>query len=86
MSDKEIPIPDGLVEDTLEHALSILSRQFANDAFQRYIVADALRLPETTQEITAEHNRQVFSHVVPDLLSKGGKAITLEGSGIATVW
>jgi hypothetical protein len=85
-SDQEIPIPAGLIEDTLEHTKRILSPQFAQDAFQRYIVADALKLPETTQEITVEQNNEVFGIVVPDLLSKGGRMITLAGSGIATVW
>jgi hypothetical protein len=86
MSNSEVPIPAGLVEDTLDHTLSILCPQFVNDKFQRYVAHDGLNLPDTVRDLSPDMNRQLFNVVVPGILNEGGRMITLEGSGIASIW
>lgn len=81
----QIPIPTGLQEDSLEHTIEILAKQFNDDAFQRYILLDELQGSEKT-DIGVELNQEVFGFVVPDFLKGGARMITIPGSGVASVW
>jgi hypothetical protein len=81
----EIPIPAGLVADTQDHAINILSTCFVNDAFQRYLVFDHLELPDSA-EFDLSVNRRAFSEFIPEIAASGAVLVTVPGSAITSVW
>jgi hypothetical protein len=80
-----IPVPEGLIEDSIDHAVDIIAETFKDDPFQRYAVIDQLEEMGKT-DITYEHNRSIFATVIPGMLESGARSITIEGSGISSVW
>jgi hypothetical protein len=81
----EIQIPEGLVADTPDHAVDILSKCFVNDAFQRYLVFDHLELPDSLDfDVTV--NKRAFSEFVPDIAASGAALVTVPGSAITSIW
>jgi hypothetical protein len=81
----EIPIPAGLVADTQDHAVNILSTCFVNDAFQRYLVFDHLELPDSS-EFDVSVNKRAFGEFIPEIAAGGAALVTVPGSAITSVW
>jgi hypothetical protein len=81
----EIPIPAGLVADTPDHVVDVLSTCFVNDAFQRYLVFDHLELPDSL-DFDVSVNKRSFSEFVPDIAASGAAMVTVPGSAITSVW
>lgn len=81
----EIPIPPGLKEDSLDHASEIIAKQFSDDPFQRYILLDDL-VKAGKRDIEYQFNKEIFDMVIPGMVKDGAKCITVEGSGVASVW
>lgn len=81
----DIPIPAGLQEDTLDHTVEILAKQFKDDAFQRYILLDELK-KNGKRDIETEFNIAVFDFVVRGMVKGGARCITVEKSGVTSVW
>ncbi|KAI4655252.1 uncharacterized protein J4E79_008318 [Alternaria viburni] len=81
----QIPVPAGLIEDTLDHTIEILAKQFEPDAFQRYILLDEMQGSGKT-DIGEEMNKEVFAFIVPDFIKAGARCMTVPGSGVASVW
>jgi hypothetical protein len=79
-------IPKGLVADTPEHTIEIVSKCFVNDAYQRYLVFDHLEIPDSVP-FDVSLNEQLFSDFIHGLAaSEAASLITLPGSAIASVW
>jgi hypothetical protein len=79
-------IPKGLVADTPERTIEILSKCFVNDAFQRYLVFDALELPDSVP-FEVSLNEQLFNDFIHGIAASGvASLITLPGSAITSVW
>lgn len=81
----EIPIPAGLIEEPLDHAVDIIGEMFKDDPFQRYVLMDELAKRGET-DVSYEHNREIFADVIPGILAGEARAITVAGSGISSVW
>jgi hypothetical protein len=80
-----VPIPAGLQEDTIDHTVEILAKQFEGDAFQRYILLDEMQESGKT-EIGLETNKELFEFIVPGFVKGGARCLTIAGSGVASVW
>jgi hypothetical protein len=78
-------IPKGLVADTEEHAIEVLSTCFVKDAFQHYLVYDHLELPDSLP-FDVSINKRAFSEFIPDIAGSGASLVTLPGSAITSVW
>ncbi|EUC31490.1 hypothetical protein COCCADRAFT_38427 [Bipolaris zeicola 26-R-13] len=81
----EIPIPAGLIEEPLDHAVDIIGEMFKDDPFQRYVLMGELAKRGET-DVSYEHNREIFADVIPGILAGEARAITVAGSGISSVW
>jgi hypothetical protein len=81
----QIPVPAGLEEDSPEHTIEILAKQFNDDAFQRYVLLDELQ-GSGKRDIGEELNKEVFEFMIPDFLRGGARMMTVPGSGVASVW
>jgi len=81
----KIPIPEGLVEESIDHAADIIGKTFATDPFQRFCCIEELR-EAGTKDIPFEVNRGIFRTVIPALVENGGRCITIANSGISSVW
>ncbi|EMD97743.1 hypothetical protein COCHEDRAFT_1125574 [Bipolaris maydis C5] len=81
----EIPIPAGLIEEPLDHAVDIIGETFKDDPFQRYVLVEDLAKRGET-ELSYEYNREIFAEVIPGMVAGGARCITVAGSGISSVW
>lgn len=81
----EIPVPPGLKEEPIDHAVDIIAKCFAEDKAQRYILFEDLT-KAGKKEVNYEFNKEVFGQVIPDMVNNGARCLTVEGSGIASVW
>ena len=81
----EIPIPQGLIEEPIDHAVDIIGKTFATDPFQRFCCIEEIA-EAGTEDIPVEVNKQIFRMVIPGLVSGGGRCITIANSGISSVW
>lgn len=81
----EIPIPAGLIEEPLDHAVDIIGETFKDDPFQRYVLVDDLAKRGET-DVSYEYNREIFAEMIPGMVAGGARSITVGGSGISSVW
>lgn len=85
MGGVHIPIPPGTVEEPIEHAIEIIAETFKDDPFHRYALIDDLQAVGE-RDISYEMNKAVFDHVIPGMVNDGARCITLENTGISSVW
>jgi hypothetical protein len=78
-------IPTGLVADTVEHTIKVLSNAFVDDPFQRYLTFELLELPDTAT-LDVSVNKRLFESFIPEIKADGASLITVPGSAIASVW
>ncbi|EDU47245.1 hypothetical protein Ptr902_09233 [Pyrenophora tritici-repentis] len=81
----KIPIPKGLIEEPIEHAVDIIGKTFASDPFQRFCCMEEMK-EAGTLDVPLEINTAIFREIICGLVENGGRCITVANSGISSVW
>ncbi|CAE7192459.1 hypothetical protein CFE70_007005 [Pyrenophora teres f. teres 0-1] len=81
----EIPIPEGLIEEPIDHAVDIIGVTFATDPFQRFCCVEEMK-EAGTKDVPLDVNKAIFRMIITGLVENGGRCITVANSGISSVW
>jgi hypothetical protein len=79
--------PLGLVEDTLEHAVEILSTTFQDDPFMRYWQFDDEAAGPQTRKLSYEYLKPVRADILTSFIQdEGATLVTLPGRDLTSAW